>query len=408
MSESEPSVFWPASWPDPMRESGQFQVTDSQNTQQPRRHYPAETYLERLLPHLGSFGLSRLADVTGLDRIGIPVVQAIRPLARSNAVNQGKGLTLAEAAVASIMEALETYAGERPDPEAETRATPEAVYGTQAVARLGHHLLPDTPEGWAGTEISFVTGTDILSGAQVQVPSALVGTDYTPASDHARTPFMRTTTGLGGGATANEALTQGLFETLERLGTSRAMDIHGFFEKHRFDCSSLVEPETRQLLDHLTASGLLCTVHECPSAGGFPVVWARLLDAESSATSLPFPADGFACRGSIDSAVRDAILEAVQTRASVIAGSREDITWQYYPRRADADFLAFERAQMSKATDRRLSPEAEPKEDSPFALATALKDEGLTAVSVGLMEDTGIPVFITRVVTLGIPGAGST
>ncbi|WP_299472365.1 YcaO-like family protein [uncultured Roseibium sp.] len=391
-----------------MQEDGQFQIAVPEDTQPPGRHYPANTYLKRLLPHLGSFGLSRLADVTGLDRVGIPVVQAIRPLARSNAVNQGKGLTLAEAAVASTMEALETYAGEHLDPETETRATPSAVYGTQARERLSHHLFPDANPDWAGTTISFVSGTELLSGEQVLVPAALVSTDYTPASEHALSPFMRTTTGLGGGATADEALTQALFETLERLGTSRAMNIHGFFEKHRFDCTQMVEPQTRQLLERLAATGLLCTVHDCPSAGGFPVVWARLLDAENSATSLPFPADGFACRGSVDGAVRAAILEAIQTRASVIAGSREDITWEYYPRRADAEFLAFERAQMSKATDRRLSPEAEPREDSPFALATALKEEGLTAVSVRLMEDTGIPVFITRVVTLGIPGAVST
>ena len=44
--------------------------------------------------------------MTGLDRIGVPVVQAIRPLARSNVVTQGKGPTLAHAAVAALMESL--------------------------------------------------------------------------------------------------------------------------------------------------------------------------------------------------------------------------------------------------------------------------------------------------------------
>ena len=42
-------------------------------------------------------GITRIANVTGLDRIGIPVVMVVRPNARSVAVSQGKGLTLAAA-----------------------------------------------------------------------------------------------------------------------------------------------------------------------------------------------------------------------------------------------------------------------------------------------------------------------
>ena len=40
----------------------------------------------------GRFGITRLADVTGLDRIGIPVWMAVRPNSKTLAVSQGKGL----------------------------------------------------------------------------------------------------------------------------------------------------------------------------------------------------------------------------------------------------------------------------------------------------------------------------
>ena len=54
---------------------------------------PAET-LARLKPLLPRMGITRLANVTGLDTIGIPVVMSVRPNSRSRSVSQGKGLDL--------------------------------------------------------------------------------------------------------------------------------------------------------------------------------------------------------------------------------------------------------------------------------------------------------------------------
>ena len=59
------------------------------------------------------FGITRLAEVTGLDRIGIPVWMAIRPNSRTLAVSQGKGLTDAAAQASALMEAAEIASAER-------------------------------------------------------------------------------------------------------------------------------------------------------------------------------------------------------------------------------------------------------------------------------------------------------
>jgi ribosomal protein S12 methylthiotransferase accessory factor YcaO len=56
------------------------------------RERTAEEALDRLKPLLPEFGITRIADVTGLDTIGIPVMTVVRPLARSLSVSQGKGL----------------------------------------------------------------------------------------------------------------------------------------------------------------------------------------------------------------------------------------------------------------------------------------------------------------------------
>nr|WP_319383846.1 YcaO-like family protein [uncultured Roseibium sp.] len=364
------------------------------------RLYRADTYLNRLMDHLGAFGITRLADITGLDRVGIPVVQAVRPLASSNAVNQGKGLVMAEAAVSAIVEALETAAAETVTPDAAPPVSPDAVYGPDAGSKLAHHLLPDLPEGWTGTPLPFLTGTDLVTGEPVCVPVALVSTDFTPGSPHAASPFIRTTTGLGGGATREEALAQALLETLERLGTARAMRIHGFFEKHRLAPETLADETLEGLVAQLQGCGLLCALYDCPHAGGLPVVWARLLDDRNAPTSLPFHADGFACRLSYAEAAIAAFLEAAQTRASVIAGSREDITRQFYPKRIDQALVDFERAQMRSGTGSAAPAIDPPAEASPKTLAQALHKEGFQAIAVSLMDDTATPLHIVRVVTL--------
>ena len=60
-------------------------------------------------------GITRLADVTGLDYIGIPVIMACRPNSRALSVAQGKGLDLDAARTSGFMEAAETFHGEHID-----------------------------------------------------------------------------------------------------------------------------------------------------------------------------------------------------------------------------------------------------------------------------------------------------
>src|SRR5262249_35738572 len=62
----------------------------------------------------GQFGITRLANVTGLDYGGIPTYMAVRPNARTLAVSQGKGATPAAAKASAFMEATELWHAEEP------------------------------------------------------------------------------------------------------------------------------------------------------------------------------------------------------------------------------------------------------------------------------------------------------
>src|SRR5580692_11305085 len=72
---------------------------------------PATT-LARVLPLAPRMGITRVAVLTGLDVLGIPVVAATRPNSRSIAVHQGKGITLDAAKASAVMEAVETFHAE--------------------------------------------------------------------------------------------------------------------------------------------------------------------------------------------------------------------------------------------------------------------------------------------------------
>src|SRR5688500_1240521 len=72
---------------------------------------PRET-VERVRPFMARMGITRIADVTGLDSIGIPVVMVVRPNSRSVAVSQGKGLDVWAAKASGLMESVEGYHAE--------------------------------------------------------------------------------------------------------------------------------------------------------------------------------------------------------------------------------------------------------------------------------------------------------
>src|SRR5436190_12622018 len=72
---------------------------------------PAELW-DRLQDLLPLAGVTRMADITGLDRTGIPCYSAVRPSGVTLSVASGKGVTREAAAVSAAMEAIEVYSAE--------------------------------------------------------------------------------------------------------------------------------------------------------------------------------------------------------------------------------------------------------------------------------------------------------
>ncbi|WEX86333.1 YcaO-like family protein [Sinorhizobium garamanticum] len=292
-----------------------------------------EQCFRTVLPICRQARITRVADLTGLDRIGFPVVQAIRPAALSEVTSLGRGLSMTEAAVGAIMESLERFFAESIPAERVFRATADDLGLAEGL--FENLLVPGAGTNWRKREIHWITGIDITTGAARPVPLELVHARYTeppPAGDGL---FTRTTTGLACHTLAYGAFLHGLFECIERDAIARAFATHGFFDRMRIAPSGLGDR-----VEHIRSAAGACGVSFglwlAPSSTGVPVVWCQSIETGPGEPILALPTEGYAAGPSVAAAAASAMLEALSARAGAISGARDDQTRTHYRRSMDA------------------------------------------------------------------------
>ncbi|MEL6997422.1 MAG: YcaO-like family protein, partial [Pseudomonadota bacterium] len=165
---------------------------------------PSETWA-RLKPLLPVFGIARVANITGLDRIGIPVFTACRPNSRSLSVFQGKGLSVEAARVSAVMEAYETWCAESIDAPLKFASIDELAY-THALADITRLPLAN-PDGFDPMlPFLWTEAEDLISGARKWLPFELVHANYARPEPAHSGAFAATTNGLASGNTRQEAV----------------------------------------------------------------------------------------------------------------------------------------------------------------------------------------------------------
>jgi YcaO-like protein with predicted kinase domain len=179
------------------------------------RTVPPHETLARLAPLLPEMGITRIANITGLDLIGIPVVMVCRPNSRSVAVAQGKGLDLAAAKVSGVMEAIETFHAERVTLPLRL-ATYAELCRSECVADV--RRLPFSARGLFTDDspILWIAARDLAHGGSIWLPYECVHTDYTLPLPQGSQCFAANTNGLASGNHPLEAISHGLAEVIER------------------------------------------------------------------------------------------------------------------------------------------------------------------------------------------------
>lgn len=252
---------------------------------------------------LAALGITRLARLTALDRLGVEVVTAVRPRGHVLQVTTGKGRTLPRAQWSAVGEAAELSAAESPS---------EDVLRFTSASRLDGLVLDDD-----GLTRAWVRGRRLLDGAPVWVAAERV---YCPP---AQGPWLGpstsswTSNGLGAHRRPGLATTHAVLEVWERHALARALP--GGFTARALKATVVDwRGAPRQRLE---AAGLLvvpCLLATRP----LPLAAVLLVDAASEVVPL---SAGYACRRSLAQALEAAALEAAQSRLTDIHGGREDV-----------------------------------------------------------------------------------
>ena len=287
---------------------------------------PATT-LDRVRPLAAEFGITRTANVTGLDRIGLPVVMVCRPNSRSISVQQGKGLSLEAAKASGVMEAVETF-------HAEHILLP-LKHASRRDLAAAHPLidvdgLPGTGRFHDDLPLLWIEGRDLRSRQSVWLPYELVHADFTLPQPAGSGCFPATTNGLASGNVPLEALVHGLCEVIERDATTL---FHACREaeraRRRLDLASVDDPTCRSVLDRLDMSGFDLAVWDVTSDLGVPCFEALLLDRQYADGHL---GHGAGCHPVREVALLRALTEAVQVRMTYIVGVRDDLPTAQFSR----------------------------------------------------------------------------
>lgn len=294
---------------------------------------PCET-LARFRPVALQMGITRLGNVTGLDRIGIPVVVAVRPNSRSVSVSQGKGLDLTQAMASALMEAIEGFHAEelREGRRASYReiAADCAVVDPFTLCATGRRFDVDAA-------ISWQEGFDLLQQEPCWVPAEVVHTDYTQPLDGF---FLAGSNGLASGNHLVEAISAAICELVERdavaLWSASGM---GAKARRALDIASVDDPDCRALLAKYDEAGIAVRLWNVTTVIGIAVFICDIRDASDGDPRQLRRFHGAGCHPDRAIALSRALTEAAQTRLTYIAGIRDDLLPAEYEEPPAADIV---------------------------------------------------------------------
>ena len=367
---------------------------------------PEET-IARLQPLLSSFGITRVANLTGLDRTGIPVVMVCRPNARSSAVFHGKGADLACAKASGLMEAVETW-------HAEHMRLP-LRYGSFADLRRSEvvvdiEALPRSSAGRFRAELPmlWVEGRDLIGERSVWLPYECVHMNATVPEPPGSGCFESSTNGLASGNHFLEAVSHALCEVIERDATSLwRRTAPAMQDQARLDLSTVDDALCRAVLERLEAADLEAAVWDITTDSGVPAFQCLVADRTGEIDHL---GQGAGCHPVREVALLRALTEAVQVRTTYIVGSREDIDHADYLRPTLEARLHSARALMRPVLSMRSFEECGRFPFEDFAAEVAWLLSRLASAGIGeavvvdlTQSEIGVPVV--RAVVPGLEGS---
>jgi ribosomal protein S12 methylthiotransferase accessory factor len=290
---------------------------------------------------LDIIGVTKVADVTDLDRVGIPNFMTVRPhdLGPGISYYNGKGTTRADAYAGAMMEAIERHAGERYDGpviassyhnlRSEHACVDPLEIHVPMVRKYSEHLM-----------LEWVLGFDLMTRRPTFAPLNCVVAPYNPYSGMPL--FYTSTNGLASGNTRLEALCHALCEVIERDATALAMaraDVRpavaailadmGFSAPEGKTTPPLISlrglpGRASSLVRKMQRAGLQVELRNLTCPTGIATIACTIAEP-AGPVALPGAHSGCGTHPDARIALTRALTEAAQTRLTCIQGGREDL-----------------------------------------------------------------------------------
>lgn len=356
---------------------------------------------------LAQLGITRVGDITGLDSIGIPVWFACRPNSRALSVSQGKGATDAQARISAVMEAAEGAVAERPEDIAVCFGTAREMADkgrrTVPLDRLMRCNLdrfrPDHRYAWA-------RGFGVKSGQEVFIPYELVGLDLRAETPWDHAAFQMSSIGLGAGRERPAAMAHALLEVVEHDATA-SLDLFGLSDlvARGVPYVAGTHAELDRLVELVRAAGFEPRFFDITGRTPLPVVacfFERIVASEDGVGATLTA--GFACRPDAYSAACAALLECVQSRATDIAGSRDDIKdADYRGSRAKMPARSTSQIDFGEIKGHTALAGRQTAQDRCDHVAKIVLESGIDEIYCFPLADPALGIEVVRIV---VPGLG--
>lgn len=293
---------------------------------------PEET-IKNVESKLRAAGVTRVAEITHLDRVGIPVYSAIRPAAAEGAVSiyAGKGATKPQAKASAMMESFERYSAEL-HADHKQKFINGVFEGSEGelnrYIRPSLLILPNLLFDPETAEVEWVRSTNLKDDEDVLVPANAVYHPYVP--ERSVKLFQSNTNGLASGNRLEEAVFHGIMEVVER-------DAWSIFESKRqskpeINCENTENQIIKNILTMFNDAGIHVKLVDLTDD-----VEITTVAAVSDDTVLKDPALltlGVGTHLDPEVAVIRALTEVAQSRATQIHGTREDTVRAVFMRKA--------------------------------------------------------------------------
>lgn len=285
-----------------------------------RVRQPEET-LEVIQPYIEKASITRIANITRLDSLGIPVYCCFRPNSKSLSLSQGKGINDDLAKCSAYMEAIEHYYAES--------ITPDSMIESSKLDASKMIFLEAFSSGMFrythvdNISCDWISTNNLIDGKNYFIPYDLLSLDLC-SSNIGLGVYPKSSTGLASGNNNEEALCHALYEVVERnsFKTYKAISNQAKTEL-LINVDSIDNTHAMRIIELCKINKIDVLIFDITSQFLIPAFQCIFIDK-----SPVHPLGHFSGTGAhLDKGIAlcRALTEAAQSRLTYIAGCRDDI-----------------------------------------------------------------------------------